>query len=174
MEVPYYSQYAEGIPEDWRIRSCGIVALRMAIEATTSARLGMGGTGSWGLVEEGRALGAYKEGVGWIHSGLIRLAQKYGATASYRMEFRSWFWRSFYFLSQRFLKRALDKGQVPIVSVTVPGKNDTHLVPLVGYDAVGFLYHEPAASTETEGKWQRMTYRDFKNRWRRLALFIAS
>lgn len=170
MQLPvlYFSQYDSEIPEEWKKRSCGIVALRMAL-----SREGKNNDiqSSWGLVQEGVSIGAYKEGVGWKHAGLVDLAKRHGAHA-FRREFRSWFLKTFYFLAERHLLMSLQRGIVPIVSLTVPDKNDTHLVPLIGYDDKGLIYHEPAAHTPEEGSARHISYADFKKRWRKLAIFV--
>lgn len=168
LPVAYYSQYDSEIPEEWKKRSCGIVALRMALSQKRENDI----QSSWGLVQEGVSSGAYMEGVGWKHAGLVDLAKKHGAQA-FRREFRSWFLKTFYFLAEQHLVMSLKRGVVPIVSLTVPDKNDTHLVPLIGYDETGFIYHEPAAHTSEEGGAKHISYADFKKRWRKLAIFVG-
>lgn len=185
-EVPYVSQYDESIPEEWRQRSCGIAALRMALGA---ALPGQPLPTVPELIEEGVRMGAYVEGVGWRHDGLVQLAQHYGAHA-FRREYR--------FRAQRFvppqiqdlfsyaqflwgfaaLHSAVSRGVVPIVSVTVPGKRDTHLVPLVGYGeeqgTTGFYYHEPAVEPgAADAQFRFLSLEEFYMRWRRLAIFVA-
>lgn len=168
LPVTYYSQYDQEIPEEWKKRSCGIVALRMALSLRKEASV----QSSWGLVQEGLSGGAYKDGVGWKHDGLVQLAKKHGAHA-FRREFRSWFLKTFYFFAEQHLRMSLQRGIVPIVSLTVPDKNDTHLVPLIGYDNTGFIYHEPAAHTPEEGRAKHISFADFKKRWRKLAIFVG-
>ena len=168
LPVAYYSQYDSEIPEEWKKRSCGIVALRMALSQKRENDI----QSSWGLVQEGVSSGAYIEGVGWKHAGLVDLAKKHGAQA-FRREFRSWFLKTFYFLAEQHLVMSLKRGVVPIVSLTVPDKNDTHLVPLIGYNETGFIYHEPAAYTSEEGSEKHISYADFKKRWRKLAIFVG-
>lgn len=183
-EVPYFSQYDESIPEEWRDRSCGITALRMALGAALPGQTLPSVTE---LIEEGIESGAYIEGVGWRHDGLVKLAKQYGANA-YRGEYRI---RGQSRLPQ-FLKAAYEhvlflkglstvhnvvsRGGVPIVSVTVPGKRDTHLIPLVGYGEeggqTGFYYHEPAAEVGSGGEYRFMSIAEFHVRWRRLAIYV--
>ena len=167
LNVPYHSQYDPSIPEEWRPRSCGIAALHMALSVKHP-----GVCQTWDLIQEGLAVGAYKQGVGWVHSGLVNLAKAHNATGTYRKEFRSWFWKTFSGASTYYLMRALKNGKVPIVSLTVAGKTDTHLVPLIGYDNTGFYYHEPAAHSEAEGASHFISYTDFCIRFRRLAIFV--
>ncbi len=168
MEAPYYSQHAEEVEESWRPRACGIVSLRMALEA-------VGGKveSSQALINEGVDAGAYIQGIGWKHAGLVALAEKHGAKA-YRKEFRKWYWHLNPLLMQFALTFRMRRGEVPIVSLTVEGKKDTHLVPLVAYDAKGFYFNEPAAKSAAEGARKFISYSDFGLRFRRLAIFISA
>lgn len=174
LNVPYYSQYSAEVPEDWQPRSCGIVALRMALAFVTHAA-----PTPQDLINEGVARGAYLSGIGWKHDGLVSLAEKYGARA-HRREFkgRRGTWRLVMRVTGAvharqglsYLRRALKEGTVPIVSIRVEGSRDTHLVPLVGFDQHGFTYHEPAAE---DGANRTMTTTEFLHAWRRLAIFVA-
>ncbi len=166
MKVPYHSQHAEDVEEVWRPRACGIASLRMALEA-----LGSTVDSTQELIEHGLKLGAYIQGVGWKHQGLVELAEARGASA-YRREFKKWWWKVHPYFVRRELAAALKRGEVPIISVTVEGKTDTHLVPLVGYDKSGFYFHEPAAHSATEGANKKISFKDFTARFRNLAIFI--
>ena len=85
MEFPFYTQRMtqetweeEGFssfPEAdrWTFRSCGIASLRMILEGF-GKQVERHGT----MIAKGVAAGAYKEGVGWIHWGLAKLAEEYG------------------------------------------------------------------------------------------------
>lgn len=185
-EVPYFSQYDEDIPEEWRKRSCGITSLRMALGA---ALPGVPLPTVRELIEEGVESGAYIENVGWSHQGLVNLAEKYGARAfrgEYRMRPQRYLPNMLKsFLNKFLLSRgvatlyaSIEVGLVPIVSVTVEGKADTHLVPLVGFGSeggeVGFYYHEPAAEPgQADAQFRFMNIKDFSKRWRRLAIFVG-
>lgn len=72
--IPFYSQHLDIKDKKWRHRSCGIVALKTALDF-------------WGgetsptfpeLLKNGRRMKAYIRGVGWNHAGIARLARKYG------------------------------------------------------------------------------------------------
>lgn len=78
MSFPAYSQYTHVSDPEWQYRSCGIVALLMIMEALAQKDLATPDT----LIQEGLAMGAYKEGIGWYHRGLANLATTYGFTAS--------------------------------------------------------------------------------------------
>lgn len=182
--VPYHSQHDTSIPDEWRKRSCGVTALWMAL--THNTKTGVPTVAA--LIEEGVASGAYLPNVGWRHDGLVALAKAHGKYA-WRREFRvrarsrlpkvligafNWFllrWGMY------TLVRAIRAGVVPIVSVTVPDKEDTHLMPLVGFSKEHgthvLYYHEPAALPETQdGAGRSIELSEFMRRWRRLALFV--
>ena len=181
IDVPFFSQYASDISEEWQHRSCGIVALRMALTAKRAT--GVGSTPL--LIQEGIDAGAYLPTVGWKHDGLLGLAEAHGVHA-YRREFgtRVFPWRIRKLLAPisnwfagpgiRALRDALDKGTIPIVSVTLTS-TDTHLVVLMGYETgakPGFYYND-SAGNEYENKARFMDIPTFSKRWRQMALFIG-
>jgi hypothetical protein len=76
--VPFSSQYTDLGHHEWRARGCGIASLHMVLgywhtldEYNQLPKLDE-------LLERGRAIGAYREGVGWTHTGLVNLACEYG------------------------------------------------------------------------------------------------
>lgn len=78
MKFPAYSQHVHVTDPAWQYRSCGVVSLLILMEALnpeTSTTPDL-------LVKEGLELGAYKEGVGWYHAGLARLATAHGFTST--------------------------------------------------------------------------------------------
>ncbi len=160
MPVPFYSQHAEDVPLEWRHRACGIIALRMAL-----AHFGKE-VSPTELIETGVATGAYDPKFGWRHDGLIALAQKWGVKAE-RKEFKKNLEEG-----SVYLRESLANGQVPIVSLRVEGITDTHLVALVGADANGFLYNDPALDATT-GSHLAISNVDFLRRWRALAIFVG-
>lgn len=66
-----FSSFSEA--DSWTFRSCGIASLRMILEGL-GKQVERHGT----MIAKGVAAGAYKEGVGWIHWGLAKLAADYG------------------------------------------------------------------------------------------------
>ena len=71
-DVPFVSQYADLGRHEWRARGCGIASLKMVLDFY----------GTHILLEEllsvGLELGAYREGIGWSHGGLVSIAERYG------------------------------------------------------------------------------------------------
>lgn len=66
--------------EYWRERACGIACAQMLLYAQ-QGRLVPAGQ----LIEDGIALGAYRPGVGWIHSGLATLLTERGLSAEEKL-----------------------------------------------------------------------------------------
>jgi len=165
LNVPFYTQYADDVPQEWRARACGIAVLKMALayqhrasgEEIPSIRQ---------LIEEGVASGGYMDSVGWRHDALVLIANKYGVHA-YRKEYKD---------DKRGgieeLKQALKQETVPAVSVSTNHNNAStfHLVALTGYDGDGFSYNDPARNVE-EGKSKYISYADFERLWRGLVIF---
>ena len=104
------------------------------------------------MIAKGVAAGAYKEGVGWIHWGLAKLAADYGIYGEALRE-----------KTAEDLKQELDAGHPCMVSVAplfqggkpkpdgsgVYGKSG-HLLPVLGYETedgrlTAFLVHHPSA-----------------------------
>ncbi|HET8581104.1 MAG TPA: C39 family peptidase [Candidatus Paceibacterota bacterium] len=167
LPVPFFSQQAGDIPEEWHSRACGVAALSMALAyAGADAPVPA-------LIDEGVAAGAYRAGRGWQHAGLAELALRHGARA-WRREYK---WNG---LARPFampfalsaLRHALKRGIVPIVSLTT-STEDTHLVTLTGFGREGWRYNDPAKRSEREGKDLVMSTKEFARRFRKLAIFIA-
>lgn len=162
MELPFYTQ--QMTPDNWELeqfssfqkadswtmRSCGIASLRMVLDG-----FGKNVERHGPMIEKGEAAGAYKEGVGWIHWGLAKLAAEYGI---YGEALRG--------KTAEGLKRELDNGYPCIISIApffqggkpkpdgsgVYGKSG-HLIPIFGYETedgalTAFLVHHPSAFAE--------------------------
>lgn len=77
-DVPFESQY-EGITDPaWQWRGCGITALRMVLNYWHLQDPVHAAPSIGELFDVGMELGAYREGVGWIHRGLVETARRYG------------------------------------------------------------------------------------------------
>lgn len=178
LQVPFYSQYSSDVPKDWQNKACGIVAIKMALEAK-----GVQVPTTPVLIEEGISAGTYRKGIGWTHDGLVEMTQRYGVSA-YRKEFRNRFERHFPFLRPVFakwyaprgyesLERTLESGSLPIVSVQSVTPGYTHLFLIVGFDDEGVLCHDPAKQSAETGAYIHMSRDKFIKHWRRLAIFVG-
>lgn len=73
--VPFFSQFRDISSPKWQKIGCGVTSLAMLIELYEPGRVTVNT-----LLNQGIAEGAYLNNAGWIHSGLVRLAQDYGLT----------------------------------------------------------------------------------------------
>lgn len=79
--VPFVSQYADIGDHEWRARGCGIAALKMVMDFWHTQDPRQRTASLDELLEAGRAVGAYRDGIGWVHRGLVDLAMHYGYAA---------------------------------------------------------------------------------------------
>lgn len=162
MDFPFYTQQMtannwelEQFPsfeeaDHWTFRSCGIASLRMVLDG-----FGKHVERHGPMIEKGVAAGAYKDGVGWIHWGLAKMAQEYGIHAE-----------ALRGKTPEELKASIDMGCPCIISVApffqggkpnpygggVYGKSG-HLIPCFGYETedeelTAFLVHHTSAFAE--------------------------
>ncbi len=132
--VPARSQYHAISDLFWKQHSCGIVSLGMVLEFYKKNFKTYDQ-----LLNQGIRMRIRQEGVGWIHAGLARLAQKYGLRGvSY-----DWYRNSD---SDAFLKLTslLEYGPV-IASIykNLNPKNGGHLIVVTGYTNGHIYYNEP-------------------------------
>lgn len=76
--VPYSSQYTDLGHHEWRARGCGIASLHMVMAYWHAQDAGNQLPSLNDLLTRGRAIGAYREGIGWTHAGLVNLAVEFG------------------------------------------------------------------------------------------------
>lgn len=177
--VPFYSQYDESVPPEWRDRACGIMCLRMAMETYSSSTFAV-----HDLITEALAVKAYQESVGWNHQGLVYMAHNRGIPA-YQEEFRSLDYRTNepQVLVQdqlmrhgiRKFKGELARGNIILVSVgkdMKPG-GAPHIVLLVAAESGGFRYHDPGKESAAKGANQLILEDDFVKTWRLLSIVVG-
>lgn len=75
--VPFYSQFTDIQSPKWQKVGCGITSLAMVIDFYKPDIVSVNA-----LLKQGIAAGAYDPNDGWIASGLIKLAKKYGLTGT--------------------------------------------------------------------------------------------
>lgn len=78
-QTPFYSQFDDISNPSWRKVGCGIASLAMIIELYNPGKVSVDD-----LLAEGIESGAYLNDAGWIHKGLINLAQDYGLNGDTR------------------------------------------------------------------------------------------
>src|SRR3989344_1766406 len=134
------------------------------------------------MIKDGVALGAYGPS-GWIHSGLIALAGKYGMKLA-RAEWRTTDIKTADKLNKEgiaFLVSELRAGRPVIVSAIRRFKeaDKFHMVVLVGFKGRGrgvdgFYYHDPDSRTRERGESQFVPIEIFRSTWRRMAISVKS
>ncbi len=145
--VPEYSQYLDVRSKQWNWRSCGIVSLFMTIAYWDPT---LKQTDIPRLIKYGIATGAYREGIGWTHQGLLDMAIALGFAGKrldlYKKENDAAF--------KTFLTH-LKKGPV-IVSTYKdfdPKKGGGHLIVATGYkeqnDKMTIFIADPDAQDRT-------------------------
>jgi predicted double-glycine peptidase len=152
--VPFISQHVGIGDHQWKWRGCGVASLAMAMAYWHQKSAGNASEALDALIEKGLAIGAYREGVGWVHAGLVALAQHYG----YRAE-------AFDYADKgktpktmaeawELLAAALSKG--PVLVSVFPGLNPErgggHIVLVTGMDDQLVYFNDPEELTENDGK----------------------
>jgi uncharacterized protein YvpB len=179
INVPYFSQISDVVESSWQSSACSIVNLKMVLEFLSPGEAPSINE----LIAEGVVIGAYSEGAGWSHDGIVRLFRNHGVPA-YAQEFRSvaidpatWGKKASDTLVETGIEKlahAVSNGKPVIVSV-LPGfgsNSGNHTVTLVGADEQTFFYHDPHAADASAGKCQSVPKQDFKKFWRHLAIFV--
>lgn len=137
--VPFFSQFDDISHPEWRRVGCGIAALAMLIDFYGPDR-----TSVDHLLDKGIAANAFLRNAGWIHAGLISLANEYGLygdTYSYsHLSMPDAFSR---------LKAVMEEGPVMVsVHYTFDPKNPIpHLVVVNGVHDGRIYYNDPAEAT---------------------------
>lgn len=159
-EVPFYSQLRDISEPKWKKLGCGIADLAMIIEFYNPGVVSVDA-----LLQEGRAAGAFLEGVGWKHRDLALLSRKYGLDGT------NYDWshlKTDAALAQ--LAEILEDGPV-IASVYYtfnPRNPIPHLVVINGIDGGTVYYNDPAA--ESGGK--TISAADFMRGWKKKLIVL--
>lgn len=177
IDLPYFSQHADVTDPEWRSRACGIACLAMIIEYYK--KTGFKTLDS--LIEHGVSIDAFTT-QGWSHPRLVIMAHNYGVLG-YMEEFRSGkpeYHEEFFGKGIEKIVNHLKNGHPVIISTyrnwTEEGK--FHMVVLTGYLAddngiIGFYYSDPDAADAETGKGRFVDFNMFKERWRRLVIFLG-
>lgn len=196
LNVPYYSQSSDIKDKKWQGQACGIVSLKMVMDFFKRSNLNLEN-----LIEEGLEEKGFVENVGWVHSGLIKIARKHNFYG----------WRRKFLLSPKDLEGLkgddyslkeieaqnqdlLEEGifnlaksianNCPVI-VSVPRgfqkKGFGHLIVLTGVKnwnggskADGFFYNDPdnEKNIDLPRKNQFVNLKKFSDNWSKRAIFI--
>lgn len=152
--VPFYSQFTDITPPEWKKISCGIASLAMLIDFYGDAVV------ADELLQEGIQSGAYITDAGWSHAGLIALAQQHGLEG--RTQGLSHLSMTDAFAA---LKTALAEGPVMVsVHYTFDPQNPIpHLVVITGV-ADGLVYYNDPAEDAGAGT---VSITQFTSAWKK-------
>lgn len=172
--VPYYSQYLDVTSADWQPRACGLVCLKMLLDASHLATPSLDA-----MIVQGEAIGAYGES-GWRHDGLVALGKQYGARLE-RYEWRRSETKTPDELSSEgiaFLVTQL-RAHKPVAVSAIKNfeiADKFHMVVLTGFEeeggvVTGFYYHDSDTKVKGEGENLFVPINTFSAKWRRMAIY---
>lgn len=172
LEVPFYSQYTNVTDESWQNRACAMACLKMVMDffaPNSNPNIDE-------LIEKGLQIQAYLDNVGWVHAGLCMLARNHGF-AAYNEEFRSLDIEIEAGLIEMGIRKIRSKLELGLPVIISCSKNfdefhKPHQIVLVGYDEVGFYYHEPETRDDS-GANRYVELETFRNHWRKFAIFVS-
>ncbi len=185
LNVPYFSQNSDLVPEKWRNVSCGIAAVKMILDflVKKSPLINL-------LIDEGIAINGYTKD-GWSHESLVRLLRNHGVMA-YSQEFRSvsiqideihgvtmLSGKYDLSLSEFGINKITSKllNGLPVIVSVKPNFNNnkhSHLILIVGFDNKKKIlyYHDPDSRDGICLKSTEIKVKEFIKYWRKLAIFI--
>lgn len=156
--VPFYSQFTDITPAEWKKIACGVASLAMLVDfygpAVTADT----------LLQEGIASGAYIYDAGWSHAGLINLARKHGLDGRTQTMGHLSMPEAF-----AVLEEELKEGPVMVsVHYTFDPRNPIpHLVVVNGVHDGRVYYNDPAE----KGPAGSVSVEQFQSAWKKR--FIA-
>ena len=172
-DVPFLSQY-EGIRDsDWQWRGCGIVSLAMVLHYWHAVDPANRNAGVTELLERGRELGAYREGIGWSHAGIAELARQYGYRAYNRDLAPNG--RTPMSVSEALEELRRDVSHGPVLASVFEGldpeRGGGHIVVVTGMDDDLISFNDPEQNVEREGR-RILAIRSFGRAFKRRTICI--
>ena len=161
-EVPFYSQFYDISSPKWQKVGCGIASLAMLIEFYQPGSVSVDQ-----LLNEGISSGAFINGAGWSHAGLVSLAKNYGLKGNVsdlsKLDMDA---------ALLEFKKVLEDGPV-IASVRYkfePQNPIPHLVVINGIDKNTVYFNDPAGS----GAGGEIAVADFLKSWKKRFIAIRA
>ncbi|MDP3975063.1 MAG: C39 family peptidase [Candidatus Jorgensenbacteria bacterium] len=163
--VPAYSQYLDVKSRAWKRRSCGIVALKMALDHYAPNRRAAHSLSH--LIAKRSRADAYIRNVGWSHRGLVRIAQRHGFRAK---NYDWWGEKTTHAFSK--LRQYLAKGPL-LASIYRNLKTNAHghLVVVTGFQNGTVFYYDPDSKTR-RGIPRRASQAKFLRGWKRRIIVV--
>ena len=177
LDIPFFSQLDEQVPEELRRSVCAIACIKMILDYKQES------VEFLKILQEAEWIGQ-KDKAGWTHEVLVRVLRNYNVLA-YRQEFvahtidmdtqiATYADHTPEFVEQGILKikKSLDAHNPVMISVVAgfsQNKSD-HLVLVIGYQDESFVIFDPILSVEQNPKIVHID--TLKNFWKKLALFV--
>lgn len=156
---PFISQYS--LREEWAYRGCGLVSLKMVFDHFNRRDPRNLTVPMEELLRSAILLGAYREGIGWIHTGLVEVAISLGYDAFNRDLPKE---RPGILPDDSLLILTEDIARGPVlVSVWKnydPEQKGGHIVVAYGINEERVLILDPEKQREQEGKLE-LSKKDF-------------
>jgi len=154
-DVPFYSQFADITPVEWRKVGCGIASVAMLIDFYSSEIVDVDS-----LLLAGIKSNAYLDDAGWTHNGLIDLSKQFNLDgASYSLSHLT--------MESAFmaLEGVVKEGPVMVsVHYTFKPTNPIpHLAVVTGIDNERVYYNDPA---EAVGQ-NSISIEQFQSAWKK-------
>jgi len=161
-EVPFYSQFRDIDSKEWQKLGCGVTSLAMLINFYKPNSVTVNN-----LLKEGIADGAYLDGAGWKHSGLVLLAKKYNLKSE-AFDFSN------LTKEDAFIKLEKSLKEGPVI-VSIHYKFDIkssipHLAVINGIDGNIVYYNDPAGKSAGE----KISVEDFIKVWKKRFITVRS
>ena len=124
--------------EKWTDRICGLACVKMVVAHFTGRAVPLAQ-----LLEKGLRLRAYKQGVGWIHKGLVQLAGEYGVAGKAEPIGGNLSVLSEYLADNELVVASVGDG--------LDGtRRGGHLVTITEHRESGFVLHHPSSCRDQE------------------------
>lgn len=159
-DVPFYSQFTDITPVEWKKVGCGIASLAMLVNFYKP-----GSVSADELLQDGITTGAYLTDAGWSHAGLINVSKRFGLDGeSCSLADLS--------MTEAFseLEKVVAEGPVMVsVHYTFEPTNPIpHLVVINGVRDGKVFYNDPAEG----GGGNSLSVEKFKNAWKKRYILI--
>jgi uncharacterized protein YvpB len=185
LEVPFFSQLNNGIPDVFERQSCGICCVKMLLDYYNKEK-NEKKIEILDLIKEGELIKAFDRQINngvWVHDGLAKILRNHGIPA-YVQEFRSVKvnldtenfeenenQKDLLQIGIEKILLRLKKGYPVIASVEAGfGSNtSTHMIVISGYkkdDEVSFIINDPLEDSEKE-----ISLEYFLEFWRKFVIF---
>lgn len=160
----YFLQYRDLDGENQRV-GCGASALAVVL-----VYLGHKVTAKE-LFDLGKKFGGLIDGIGWKHTTLCSLAQRFGVPA-YAQSFEKYTEEGSVLFEEGInkIKESVDKDTPVMVSFKNTGRDGSHILVVSGYTENSFIIIDSEKDKEEEIE---ISYDEFIKRWRKLSIFFV-